>query len=283
MRMLFLEAARQRHHSTAFLQTDPVQFPRRYLANSAEAELVGFLAALLSYGYRPLVLAAIENLLARMDHQPLAYLFNTPARQRRADMASFYYRLNKGADVAWLLGAMASIYDAGDTLETVWMRARPSPTASLHAQMQAFYEALVAVGGAPNSRGAAFLLPNPALGGACKRLHLFLRWMVRSDAAEPPEIDTGLWQRALRPSALLIPLDVHVARVARGLGLTARKTDNWKTAEEITAALRHCCPEDPIRYDIALMGLGLTLSLEGRQARIKKPEQKQLTQKGGAV
>jgi len=102
------------------------------------------------------------------------------------------------------------------------------------------------------AQGVWYLLPSPASGSACKRLNLFLRWMVRRG----DHLDLGLWPE-VSPRQLVIPLDVHVARIARRLGLTARRTDDWNTAEEITDRLRIYDPEDPVKYDFALSHIGM--------------------------
>jgi uncharacterized protein (TIGR02757 family) len=118
----------------------------------------------------------------------------------------------------------------------------------------------------PPTRGLSFLLPEPARGGAAKRLCMYLRWMVRPDDG----VDLGLWS-CRAPADLVIPLDTHVARISRRLGLTRRRTAGWSTAREITEALRRLCPEDPVRYDFALAQLGISKDCVHRADPVRCP------------
>jgi len=279
------------HYKTAeFIANDPLQFPHRALHQSHDkagkpnlndqlnCEVVGLLAALLSYGQRPLILKTIEQVLGLLDHDPLAHIQAFDSKELTERFAGFNYRFNQGADIVWLLGQLSAVFQQYDSLEAFWIQqAKALPDkAPLQSQLAAFTQGLITLRGPlarpPERAGLLFLLPNAALGGSCKRLHLWLRWMVRQenplDGTHP--LDFGLWKTALHPAELLVPLDVHVSRLARLLGLTQRKTDNWKTAEEITGVFRQLCPEDPLRYDFALFGLGVSGGLEGDPNLIPK-------------
>lgn len=228
-----------------FVAHDPLRFPHRFRQTPLAAEMVGFMAAMFGFGQRPMILKTVERLLAPMGADPLAYVQAfTPSRGQN-DYAGFVYRFYKTEDVVWLLGNLQRVYGDYGSLEAV-LAAQPREW-PLRDRLAGFMDALAGRESRLLSYGSRFMLPHPARGGACKRLHMFLRWMVRDDG-----IDLGLWREALRPSDLLIPVDTHVARNARLLGLTRRKADDWRTAEEITEVLRQLDPEDPVRYDFAL-------------------------------
>jgi uncharacterized protein (TIGR02757 family) len=245
----------------ARLAADPVEFPRRF-RDPGDVEVAGLLAACLAYGRADVFKGKIEQVLAAGGGRPADFAARLAADPDARVLAGFRYRFNTGEDVAALLAA------AG------WMRAR-------HGSIGARFAALLdQVGGAPHplrealarlaaeireapparailagrgTRGIRHLCPDPRAGGAAKRWNLYLRWMVRG----PDGVDLGIWS-GVPAAALVVPLDTHVARVARRLGLTRRNDLSWRTAEEVTAALRSIDPGDPVRFDFALCHLGMS-------------------------
>jgi uncharacterized protein (TIGR02757 family) len=229
-----------------FLRDDPLQFPHRFAANPAEAELVAFMAALLSYGQRAVILPTLETLFCqRMWGQPLAFITEHTPNQARQAFADFRYRFNGPTDLIFLCQRLQQLYQEFGSLEAAFIGASP-PNSPLKARLSAFMD-LFLPDTLPKQGGLKFLLAHPRHGGACKRLHMFLRWVVRKDA-----LDLGLWAHALTPAQLIIPLDTHVAQAARHLKLTRRTANDWQTAEEITRKLARLCPMDPVRYDRVL-------------------------------
>jgi uncharacterized protein (TIGR02757 family) len=243
------------------LAADPIEFPRRY-ADPGDVEVAGLLAACLAYGRADLFKGKIAAVLAAGGPSPAAFAARLARAPNASALHGFRYRFNTGEDVAALLAAagwlrerhgsigarLASLLaEAGDgegrlrralaRLATE-IREAPPALAILHAR---------------GGRGLRHLCPDPGAGGAAKRWNLYLRWMVRG----PDGVDLGVW-RGIPTSVLVVPLDTHVARVSRRLGLTRRKDLSWRTAEEVTAALRLADPDDPVRFDFALCHLGMS-------------------------
>ncbi len=220
---------------------DPIRFPLRYAA-PADIEIAATLSALLAFGRVDLFGPVIGRALATMDAH------GGPARFI-ADYAGpplpLAYRWFRPRDFADLFATMRALYAAHASLGALF--APGSLASSLSgaiAQLRQF---------APPATSPAFAtwFPSPADGSACKRWCMLLRWMVRREAP-----DIGLWSH-LDPASLIIPLDTHVMRVSRHVGLTTRATPGWATATDITAALRRFHPADPVRYDFALAHLGI--------------------------
>jgi uncharacterized protein (TIGR02757 family) len=236
---------------------DPVQFPRRYPLQE-DAEVAGLLAASLAYGRVDGFVPKVEELLGRMGPHPGAFVRTLDVRGAKRLLQGFVYRFNLGTDVAVLLqGAGKLLRDRG-SLEP-WVAEPLAKGASLHAALTHLVRALRDVPLRPllaalgPARGLDHLLPVPLGQGAAKRLNMFLRWMVRG----PDEVDLGLWHR-VPVSALVIPLDTHIGRIALRLGLTARKDLSWRTALEITGNLARVDGADPVRFDFALCHHGMS-------------------------
>jgi uncharacterized protein (TIGR02757 family) len=231
---------------------DPVELPHRYRRRE-DIEVVALLSASLAYGRADLFKPKLEQLLAAMGESPADFATAmTPARARKA-FAGFVYRFNLAADIGLLVAGMGAMLRTHGTLGAAFRLDLPlqdALTDFVGALRNHPREAIVAVLGPV--RGIDHLLPLPSRGGSCKRLLLFLRWMARG----PDAVDFGIWK--LAPAKLVIPLDTHIARISRLLGLTARNDLSWKTAEEITASLRLLAPDDPVRYDFALCHYGMS-------------------------
>ena len=245
------------------IAADPVEFPRRY-PDPADAEVAGLLAACLAYGRADVFKKELEKLLAALAPSPARFAARLAKRPDASAFAGFRYRFNRPEDVGALLAAAgwmrARHRSLGERFATLFREARSvGEGAPLRAALAAFARelrqapparALLARRG---PRGLRHLCPDPSAGGASKRWNLYLRWMVRG----PDGVDLGLW-RGVPPAALMVPLDTHVARVARCLGLTTRRDLSWRTAEEVTGALRAIDPTDPVRFDFALCHLGMS-------------------------
>jgi uncharacterized protein (TIGR02757 family) len=236
---------------------DPVQFPRRY-ALQEDAEVAGLLAASLAYGRADGFVPKVEALLGRMGPHPGAFVRTLDGRGARRLLQGFVYRFNLGTDVAVLLQGAGNLLRERDSFEP-WLAEPLAKGESLHAALTHFVRALrdvplaplVAALGPP--RALHHLLPVPLGPGAAKRLNMFLRWMVRG----PDEVDLGLWHR-VPASALVIPLDTHIGRIALRLGLTARRDLSWRTALEISGNLARIDGADPVRFDFALCHHGMS-------------------------
>lgn len=236
---------------------DPVEFPHRY-TDPRDIEVSALLAAALAYGRADLFRPKVDALLRQMGPSPADFVRRLDVEGARALLQGFVYRFNVGTDVAVLLLGMGKALREHGSLEALFVRGL-TPEGGLHAALGAFTAALRDVPMASlrralgPERGLGFLLPSPLGAGSAKRLNLYLRWMVRG----PDEVDFGIWTQ-VRPAQLLIPIDTHIGRISRHLGLTQRADLSWRTAEEVTAALRLLSPEDPVRYDFALCHYGMS-------------------------
>jgi uncharacterized protein (TIGR02757 family) len=194
-----------------------------------------------------------------MGPSPAAFVRGLDVTGARALLSGFVYRFNVGADVAVLLLGMGRMLVRRGSLEAGFVAAREASGGDLHGALGAFIRELRDVDvraverALGKRRGLDHLLPVPLGPGAAKRLHLYLRWMVRG----PDAVDLGIWKR-VPPSALLVPLDTHVARLAWRLGLVRRRTMGWAASEDITANLRVIDPEDPVRFDFVLCHHGMS-------------------------
>jgi uncharacterized protein (TIGR02757 family) len=228
------------------VERDPLQYVQAYGA-PADREIAGILAALLAYGRVDPMRAHIREVLSHLGTNPASRLRESVPRLPR-----LVYRFHRTRDLHALLRGIRSMLvdheNLGDAFASHRLR-----SGDLRMGLSGFVSELRTAAGRAGP-GLRYLLPDPALGGACKRWHLYLRWMVRSGQGDP---DLGVWSDRVPASALLIPLDTHVVRVSRRLGLTSRRTPNWKMSEEVTAALRQVNADDPVRYDFALCHLGI--------------------------
>jgi len=236
---------------------DPVEFPHRY-TDPRDIEVSALLAAALAYGRADLFRPKVDGLLRHMGASPAGYVRELDVERASKLLHGFVYRFNVGTDVAVLLLGMGRALREHGSLEALFVRGWEAQ-GSIHGGLSDFTAALrdVPMGQLRRvlgkERGLHHLLPSPLGAGAAKRLNLYLRWMVRG----PDAVDFGIWKR-MPASALVIPLDTHIGRIARHLGLTKRKDLSWRTAEEVTASLRRLDERDPVRYDFALCHYGMS-------------------------
>ncbi|HEV8437803.1 MAG TPA: TIGR02757 family protein [Methylomirabilota bacterium] len=230
---------------------DAIRYPLRY-ADPADREIVALLAACMAYGRVDLFGRWVEWTLARMGESPVRFVLGFDLAKHRHAFDGFRYRFNRPRDVIAFCLAAQRILIAHGSLRAFFAAGFSPTDRDVGAALERFADGFLTQDLSavfPRNRlsyGYRHWFPRPARGGACKRLLLFLRWMVRR---EPP--DFGLWTE-IPPSALIIPVDTHIENMARSIGLTRRRSRNWKMAEEITAHLRALDPEDPVKYDFAL-------------------------------
>lgn len=236
--------------------SDPVWFVHRY-ERPDDREVVGFCAAALAFGRVQSVLNSIEGLLEVMGRSPAAFVRAfEPASGRRA-FDHLVHRWTRGPDLAALVWVLRQMIDRSGSIEAFFVEGLARDAVDVEAALESFSSRASALdvsavyGGTRPRPGVSYFFARPSSGGACKRLNLFLRWMVRRDA-----VDLGVWTR-VRPSQLIIPLDTHVIRVGRCLGLTRYTSPGWRMASDITRALRAIDPDDPVKYDFSLCHLGM--------------------------
>ncbi len=233
------------------LERDAIQFPLRYPA-PRDRELVGLLSACLAYGRVDVFGRALDGVLAAMGPSPAAFVSGFDPRRHAGVFDGFIYRFNRPRDLTGFAVAARDALARYGTLEQAFIAGDPDPGGAIRPALERFARLFLDADlhavfpRGRLSRGYRHLFPLPSAGGPCKRLHLFLRWMVRR---EPP--DFGLWT-SVSPSRLLMPVDTHVENMSRAIGLTRRRSRTWRMAEEITARLRAIDPDDPVKYDFAL-------------------------------
>jgi uncharacterized protein (TIGR02757 family) len=235
---------------------DPVHLVRRY-PDPADREVAGFLAAGLAFGRVASVLASIERVLAPMGDSPAAYVRRFDPRRDGAALGGLAHRWATGPDLIALVWTLRQMIDRAGSIERFFLAGLDPGAPDVEAALESFgdraraLDVTAAYGRRPARPGVWFFFSRPSTGSACKRLNLYLRWMVRRD-----QIDMGVWT-GVSPARLVVPLDTHVIRVGRCLRLTRRRTPGWTMAAEITASLRALDPADPVRYDFSLCHLGM--------------------------
>lgn len=229
---------------------DPIEFPHRY-SDPRDVETAGLIAAVLAYGKVDLFKAVIERILSPMGASPAAFLADFSRKRDAGIFSGIYYRFNTADDIILLLHALHRILKRHGSIERALCRTMRPDSPNVKDALTVFVAEVHAAAG-DAGKGFSQMFPSPASGSACKRLNLYLRWMVRTAAP-----DFGIWHD-IRPDQLVIPLDLHISRIGRCLGLTERKSDDWKTAVEITESLKRYDPHDPLKYDFALCHLGIT-------------------------
>jgi uncharacterized protein (TIGR02757 family) len=239
-----------KYNHREFVHPDPLEFLYDY-RKLADREIVGLIASSLAYGRVHQILKSVGSVLQRMG-SPYSFLMNSSKQSLLQDFKDFKHRFTTGEELATMLYGIKQTLEQHGSLNTCFMKRLESSHETVIPALSSFVGELSAVF---QSRPRS-LLPSPKSGSACKRLNLFLRWMVRKD-----EVDPGGWDN-VPASKLVVPLDVHMHRISLQLGLTSRKQANLKAAYEITTAFRRLEPDDPVRYDFALTRLGIRDDLD---------------------
>jgi uncharacterized protein (TIGR02757 family) len=236
--------------------SDPIWIVRRF-RHPADREVVAFCAAALAFGRVQSVLNSIEALVAVMGDRPAEYVRRFQPEEHGAALFPLVHRWTRGVDLVALLWLLRQMMARGGSLEGFFADGMSPENETVEQGLESFSTRALALdlseayGTVPARPGVAYFFSRPSAGGACKRLNLFLRWMVRID-----RVDLGLWSR-VRPSQLIVPLDTHVIRVGRCLRLTKLTSPGWRMAADITRSLRALDARDPVKYDFSLCHLGM--------------------------
>lgn len=241
------------------IEPDPLQLVLRY-SDPHDQEVAGLIAAAFAYGRADVIVRNIGALLDAMTPSPYQYLTAFEVKEARKRFATFAYRFHKTDDLVALLDRLSRIIKQHGSLGALFEKCYEANDPDIGPSLERFVNAIITVTRHPSPVTLKYLLTSPSDGSACKRMNLFLRWMVRRTSP-----DLGLWT-FVDPAKLVVPLDTHVHRIARFLGLTRKKTANWKTARALTDKLATFDNADPIRYDFALCRLGI-LDLCSRRRR----------------
>ncbi len=242
----------------SYLGTDPLELVHGF-SRSEDREIVGLIASSLAYGQVKGIKRSVKAVLDVMGPDPYGFVMRFRPAKGRGLFSGFVHRFNRGPDISCLIYFMRQMFEECGSIGNFFLKGY-SPGRGMKLSLTAFTANVLGLDTAsiyggpelPGDAGVRFFFPSPEAGSACKRLNLYLRWMVRRGDA----LDFGLWKE-VDPAALIIPLDTHIARISRNIGLTRRATPDWKMAEEITAELRRLDPVDPLKYDFAICRLGI--------------------------
>ena len=277
-----LERLYARYNRRRFINTDPLQFVYQY-SGRADMEIVGFLAAELAYGRVQQIEKSLVDLLGRMGDSPFKFVQNFD-RQKRAKLKDFKHRFTTGDDISDLLMLLKKVLNQYGSIEKFFLRGYNPNDKNIISALSKFCDSLLDMYTKAHNcsvrRGLSYLLPRPAAGSACKRLNLFLRWMVRNDG-----VDAGLWN-TIDKAKLIVPVDVHIGRLCRILGLYPvrsnpakserplsvqtsngvydRNTVSLRAAVKITESFAEIEPADPVKYDFSLSRIGIVDNCTGR-------------------
>ena len=246
---ILLDEYVDRYNKSDFIANDPILIPHRF-KKLQDIEIAGFWVAMLAWGQRVTIINKAEELMALMDNAPHDFIVNHKEKDRKAFLG-FKHRTFQATDTLYFLEFLQNHYKKHNSLETAFTQNFDSTNLTTEKALIDFQEYFFSLPNAPQRTRKH--VATPARKSSCKRLNMFLRWMVRKDDRN---IDFGLWKK-ISPSQLMIPLDVHVARVAAALGLLKRKQRDWSAVVELTTALRQFDANDPVKYDFALFGHGV--------------------------
>ncbi len=236
--------------------TDPIELVRPY-PDPADREIVAFIAASLAFGNVAAVMQSVSHVLALCGPSPARFVRTFDPERERAAFASFVHRWTRGVDIVALLWVLRQMLERSGSVEGFFVEGDAASAPDVSGALDSFSRRALALdltrayGCVPTRPGVAYFFPRPSDGSACKRLNLFLRWMVRRDG-----VDFGLWTR-VGAGRLIVPLDTHVIRLGRCLRLTRYTSPGWRMAVEITASLRALDPNDPVRFDFSLCHVGM--------------------------
>ena len=252
---IVLERLYEKYNHHSLIKPDPLQFVYKYHRKS-DMEIVALLASALAYGRVSQIKKSLDDLFARIGKSPFEFVQNFNARQREK-LKSFKHRFTSGDCISDLLELLQDALNRFGSIEELFMQGYSDSDKNIIPALSGFCNLLTAAHNGRTTRNLKYLLADPARGSACKRLNLFLRWMVRDD-----DVDTGLW-KSINKAKLIVPIDVHMGRLCKILGFYDRKGITLSTALEITNNFRQINPADPVKYDFALSRIGIVENCNG--------------------
>lgn len=248
----FLEEKVIEFNQPGFIQDDPISIPH-YFDSKEDIEIAAFLVATFAWGKREMIIRSAKDLMNRIGDSPYEFVLNYD-RNSEKYLNGFYYRTFQELDIKYFFKSLSNIYHNHNGLESVFKVKEEETTVweSLNRARGMFFEL-------DHLNRTEKHFSNPNKNASCKRLNMFLRWMCRKDNQG---VDFGIWE-SISPQVLSCPLDVHTGNVSRELGLLSRKQDDKKAVIELDEALRKLDPNDPVKYDLALFGIGVSGQLNG--------------------
>jgi len=247
-----LERLYRKYNRREYVSPDPLQFLYGYPA-VRDREIVALIASSLAYGRVGQILKSVEKVLTKMGPSPHAFLTSATSGTLKKAFAGFKHRFTTGEELVSMLSGVTRALSKYHSLNECFVSGMNRRDSNILPALQNFVDEIGCAGN--------YLIPSPARGSACKRMNLFLRWMVRNDAVDP-----GGW-KGVPKSKLIVPLDTHMAQIGQMLHLTARKSANMAMAMDITAAFKSAAPRDPVKYDFTLTRFGIRDELEIAQLK----------------
>jgi len=241
----FLESKADQYNNTKFIESDPIQVPHGF-SKKEDIEIAGFLTATIAWGNRKSIITNANKMMDLMDRAPYEFVLHHSENDLES-LKTFVHRTFNGDDLAQFVKSLQHVYLHHDGLESVFSKNTGSSSMqpAISNFKKVFFEDV-------HLKRSEKHISDPLKGSSAKRINMFLRWMVRRDHHG---VDFGLWT-SISPSLLSCPLDVHTGNIARKLGLLTRNQNDAKALAELDAALRAFDPQDPVKYDFALFGLG---------------------------
>lgn len=243
----FLNEKYERYNNLAFIESDPISIPHQF-KQKEDIEIAAFLSATIAWGQRITIIKNANKLIEMMDHAPYKFIMYATKKERKP-FSQFVHRTFNGIDTAFFLESLHNIYTKYGGLEEAFQTALA--TKRTEDAIMNFRKIFFSIDHPGRTQKH---VSNPSENSSAKRLCMFLRWMVRNDKKG---VDFGIWNKYLKPGDLMCPLDVHSGNVARKLGILKRVQNDWKAVNELTEQLRKFDPNDPVKYDFALFGLGV--------------------------
>lgn len=248
-----LESIYSLYHDPAYLSMDPLQCVHSFESGS-QKEIAGLVCAVLAYGRFEIIIRNSNRVFEIMNRKPVEFVHETSFKEKMSLLKGFKHRFNDSFDIALLLESVGEVIDEYGSIETFFKSFHKDKQSIKNTISMFIHEMKSRASNICGFRKKSFeyLLPSPQSGSACKRMNMYFRWMIRKDDG----IDLGIWKN-LPSSMLIIPVDTHIAQIARKFGLSKRKSVDWVMAEEITLKLREVDSEDPVRFDFSLCREGM--------------------------
>lgn len=245
----WLEEQASRYNHPSFITDDPISVPHRF-TRLQDIEISGLLTAIMAWGQRKTIISNAHRLMQMMDDAPYDFVRHHQDTDRKR-FESFCHRTLQSDDILYIVTVLQDYYVKEESLETAFAGPMGINDHDVYAALEGFHNMMFDQPWVLERTRKH--IATPVRKSSCKRLNMYLRWMVRSDDRG---VDFGLWKK-ITPAQLVIPLDVHVGNVARRLGLLRREANDWQAAKELTECLKQFDPADPVRYDFALFGAGI--------------------------
>ena len=246
---ILLNKKEQLYNQLSFVELDPISIPHSY-SQQQDIEIAGFFAALFSWGNRTIIINKSRELMERMENAPYAFCLQHTAKDLKR-IIGFKHRTFNEVDIQYFIRFLNHHYNNNDSLETAFSQWIKPTDSTIENALIGFRNYFFSLPDSPDRTKKH--VSTPINGSHCKRLNMYLRWMVRKDNNG---VDFGIWN-TIKPAQLIIPIDVHVARVAEALGMLNGHKINWDTAVYLTNLLKAFDKNDPVKYDYALFGLGV--------------------------